>query len=187
MNIAAPARVAVLLAALVPLAACTVGQAVKPNPETGYIGTGDSAKMAQTVLAKPVDLTKYRKLVVVTAGDFAEEQTRNLAAFEEVIDIEELQRRIVAADLGEKVPSVSDRIGLSNAARHWQPFLWVRYDTENRGGKLYGRLVVTEAATLTDVFIAEKHLDYVWKGVNDQNTFYPMFNSLIAWLKEQES
>jgi len=187
VNIVRTARLGVLLAALVPLAACTVGKAVKPNPETGYIGEGEAAKMADTVLAKPVDLSRYGKLVVVTAGDFAEEQTRNLGRFDEVIDIEELQRRIVAADLGAKVPSVSDRIGLSNAAKHWQPFLWVRYDEESRGAKLYGRLVVTDAATLEDVFIAEKHLDYVWKGVNDQNTFYPMFNSLIAWLKDQDA
>lgn len=167
------------------MAGCTVGVAVKPDPKTGYlVSKSAEPRKADVAVSKKVDFAAYHSIVLVTAGDFAEEQTRSLGAFDEVIDIEELQKRIVAANLQDKVPSISDRLGLNNAARHYKPFLWLRYDTDKRGQKLYGRLIVTDPLSLDDVFVAERELDYLWKGVNDQNTFYPMFNSLIDWLKQ---
>lgn len=183
-------RTALVLAALlsVALAGCSVGVAVKPDPNTGYIvSNGGNAKKANVTVSKAADVAAYKDLVLVTAGDFAEDQTRNLAFFSEVIDIEELQKRIVAANLQDKVPTVNDRIGLSNAARHYRKFLWLRYDTDKRGSKIFGRLIVTDPVTLDDLFVAERELDYVWAGVNDQNTFYPMFNSLIDWLRQPKS
>lgn len=165
---------------------CTVGVAVKPDPATGYLTSGKAPVKAPAIVSKRIDMAEFRPLAVVTAGDFAEDQIRNLGFFGEVIDIGELQKRIVTNNLQDKVPSVSDRIGISNAARNYRPFLWIRSDREKRGKKLYSRLIATDPRTLDDLFITEHELDYVWKGVNDQNTYYPMFNSLIEWLKQNQ-
>ena len=168
------------------LSGCTVGQDVKPDPKTGYLSTGVTGAKATVVVSESVDMSKYQPLVLVTAGSFAEKQIRDLDFFKDVINLDDLQKQIVANDLGDKVPSVNDRIGIANAARHYKFFLWVRSHTERRGSQNYTQLIATDPVTGEDLFKTEHVLDYVWSGVNDQNTFYPMFNSFIDWIHQKK-
>ena len=46
--------------------------------------------------------------------------------------------------------------------------------------KPYMQFIATNPDTLDDVFLSEIQLDYVWRGVNDQNSRYPLINALIA-------
>ena len=162
----------------------TQGQAIKPDG-TGYLATGaqGSVSKAHTLVSEKVNMQEFKPLALVTASAFALQQVRNLGYFGEVIDLPELQRRVVAKNLQDKIPSLSDRIGINNTARFYGPFLWIHYDAEKRDGKSYAKLVATDPSTLRDVFVAEQELDFMWKGVNDQSTWYPLFNSLIDWLK----
>jgi hypothetical protein len=52
------------------------------------------------------------------------------------------------------------------------------------GTKKYGQFVLTKPDTLEDILVVEKYLDYVWAGVNDQNTWYPLFNSIVDYIDE---
>lgn len=82
------------------------------------------------------------------------------------------------------MPSVKDKIGINNAAKHYKPFLWFRLDSHGSGTKEYVQFLLTDPLTLEDYFITETHLDRIWSGVNDQNNWYPMYNSFIAYIKE---
>src|SRR4030067_868418 len=97
---------------------------------------------------------------------------------------DDLEKRIIAANLATKVPTVADRIGLSNAAKKYKPFMWLRFDTRGGGRDKYSQLVLTDPLTMEDYFITETYLDYFWTGVNDQNNWYPMFNSLVDYIKK---
>ena len=103
--------------------------------------------------------------------------------FKEVIDSEQLESRIVAMGLQDRVPSVQDRIGINNAYRHYKKFLWLHLEIRQQGRKQYARLTLTNPDTLEDCFVTEKYLDFIWRGVSDRNTWYPLFNSLIEYLK----
>jgi hypothetical protein len=103
--------------------------------------------------------------------------------FDQIIKIEELETRIVKAGLAEKVPSIRDRIGLSNAAKHYTPLLWLRFDTRTSADKRYAQFILADPLTLEEYFVTETLLDHVWSGVNDQSNWYPMFNSLIDYIK----
>lgn len=50
-------------------------------------------------------------------------QTKALGYFNEVIANEQLEVRIIQTNLGDKVASVRERIGLNNAAKHYKPFV----------------------------------------------------------------
>lgn len=176
----------VAIGIILSLSSCTVGNDVKPDPATGYISSTAGTSKATVVLYKTVDTSKYQPLALVTAGTFAEKQIRDLGFFKEVINLEQLQTAIVTNNLGDKVPSVNDRIGISNAAHHYKVFLWIHSKADRRGSKVYSQLIATDPMTMEDLFITEHVLDYVWAGVNDQNTFYPMFNSFIDWIHQRK-
>jgi hypothetical protein len=48
------------------------------------------------------------------------------------------------------------------------------------------QLIATNPETLDDVFVAEVFMDYVWVGVNDQNSRYPLFNAFIDWVNQNK-
>lgn len=84
--------------------------------------------------------------------------------FDEVITVDELVNRVIAANLTDRVPSITDRIGLNNAAKHYKNFLWLHYETRTSGNQQYRQLVLTDALTMEDYFASETFLDYVWVG-----------------------
>jgi hypothetical protein len=84
------------------------------------------------------------------------------------------------------VPSLNEPIGLNKLYRAYKPFLWVSFKRVQKENKPYLQLTVTNPDNLEDVFVSEIYLDYVWAGVNDQNTRYPLFNALIEWINQNK-
>jgi hypothetical protein len=138
---------------------------------------------ATVVLSKPFDLDSRKDLIVVPANDFLKGEVTNIHYFNEIITPEELQKSIVRNGLAEKVPSITDLIGISNAAKYYKPYLWLHTKTHGANRDLYTQFVLTDPLTLDDLFVVETHLDFIWTGVNDQNNWYPMFNALIDYIK----
>jgi hypothetical protein len=148
---------------------------------TGYF---PASTKATVVAQKSIDLDTRRGMVVVGNSEFILGQLRNINYFGEVITVEELESRIIKAGLTDKIPSLRDKIGVNNAAKHYRPFLWLRFDTRGSGTSEYARFILVDPLTLEEYFVTETHLDRLWKGVNDQNNWYPMFNALIDYIKQ---
>lgn len=162
------------------LMGCTNFKVVHLDEKTGYFPT---ASQAVTKKETPVDLDSMKALILVPDEDFVKGQVINIKYFDQVISFKDLQSAIVKAGLQDKVPSVSDAIGLNKAYTAYKPFLWLRYDQRADGRKAFGQFILTDPKTLEDIFIAEKELDYFWAGVNDQTTWYPLFNAFIDYIK----
>ncbi len=166
------------------VAGCQNMQVVERDPLSGYFPT---SRPATIVKNDSLDLDQRRELLVIGRSDFLEGQLRNIGFFNEILTVPELETRIVQEDLIDKVPSVRDKIGISNAARHYRQFLWLRVDRRSEGNRTYAQFILTDAATLEDYFITETYLDTVWAGVSDRNNWYPMFNALIDFLDENSA
>ncbi|MBS0515760.1 MAG: hypothetical protein JSS16_09820 [Proteobacteria bacterium] len=187
-------RAVPLSAAILLIAGCgTTGKVIKPN-NSGYLATDShgAVEQAKTDTAEKINLADYKSFALVTTGDSAFKQIKELGIFSEVLDIKDLQARIIEKNLQDKVPSLAanDRIGISNAGRNYQKFLWIHFDIEKRDDKKFVKLIATEAASSKDVFVAEREINtgvmalaYGIGAPNDQNMWYPLFNSLVAWLK----
>jgi len=167
---------------IVLLGACVTSMEVtERNADTGYY---EAKKQATIVSSKSTNLDSLPKTILVPGEKFSKGQIENIGYFTEVMTFDELEEFVLKNDLTDKVPSVREKIGIKNAAKHVKPFLWLHYDDREEGTKKFVQLVLTDPDTLEDLLVSEIYLDYVWNGVNDQHTWYPLFNSLIDYLDE---
>lgn len=162
------------------LVGCTSMKVTELDKDGYFPSTG----RATVVMSKPINLDSRRQLVFVGTSKFVQGQLENLHYFNEVITLDDLESRIIKANLTDKISSINDKIGVNNAAKYYRPFLWLRYNTRQDGSTKYSQFILTDAATMEDYFITETQLDYAWRGVNDQNNWYPMFNALIDYMKQ---
>ena len=163
---------------------CTRMKIAQVDPKTGYF---PSSSKATTIKAEKVDLDSMNALILVPNNEFLKGQIINLSYFTEVISFDDLETLIIKNNLQDQIPSIKGKIGLNKAYKLYKPFLWFRFDSRGSGREKYAQFILTNPDTLEDIFIAEQHLDYVWAGVNDQTTWYPLFNSLIDYIKDNSN
>lgn len=177
------------LAAALALGGCgTQLQVAEVDPATGLLKSERGEVGAATVVtAKQMSLAPFRSMVFVSGSQFGIDQMKKIGYFTEVVDLDGLQRLIIANNLQEKIPTLTDKIGLNKLYRAHKPFLWVHFKRVTRQHKEYMQLVATNPDTLEDIFVSEVHLDYAWSGVTDQNSRYPLFNSLITWINQNKA
>ena len=173
-------RQILLGAVLLCFAGCSSMKVVPLDQKTGRFPSDTKATVATS---KPFDLDSRKALILVPTSEFVVGQVRNIGYFTEVMTVDDLEKVIVQKNLADKVPSVHDAIGLSNAAKNYQPFLWLHLKTRGTGTQTFAQFILTDPVNLDDLLVVETHLDYIWSGVNDQNNWYPMFNALIDYIQ----
>lgn len=160
--------------------ACTSMEVAKLDSKTGYFKTSSHAS---TIVSKQVDLDSLKQTLFIPDVDFVKGQMASIGYFSTLITQKDLEAEIIRNNLQDAIPDVSGRIGLNKAATVFRPFLQFRYSTRGSGNNQFGQFILTDPRTLEDIFVAEIHLDYVWAGVNDQTTWYPLFNELIKYIE----
>lgn len=171
----------IFLLLCITLTACSVGKIVNVDPKTGLYPAKTEAKV---ITSKTVDLDKRKSLILIPNDDFVRGSITNMHYFDEVIDYKQLETNIIKANLTDKIPSIQDKIGINNAAKNYKDFIWFRFEKLNSDpSNPKVRFILTDPITAEDLFVSETELDYAWKGVNDQYNWYPMFNSIIEYIK----
>ncbi|MGI1679851.1 MAG: hypothetical protein K6L75_14005 [Cellvibrionaceae bacterium] len=177
-------KVFTIIVALI-MTACSSMKVVDIDPATGHFP--GAAKSATIMESKAIDLDSKKSLLLIPNDDFAAGMLANIGYFDELMKFEDLETAIIKENLGDKVPDVSSKIGINNAAKHYKEFLWLRFKTRTEGNKSYRQMILTNPLDLEDYFITETYLDYVWNGVNDQYNWYPMFNAFIDYINKNSS
>lgn len=164
----------------------TEAQVQALDPDTGYLPTGPNGPTAKAdvTVDKKVDMAKYKGLMLVTGGDFIQQEVAAIGGFNEVMVTEDLEKHIITAGLQQQVPDVDELIGLNKAYTYYKPFLWFHFSHKQVSYTDYVQFIVTDPGSGEDVFTAQKTFDSRMTNVSDQNTWYPMFNSYIDWLRE---
>ena len=164
------------------LSACgTMEQVHALDPKTGYISNGGYFEKADVTVDKKVDMAKYKGLLLVSGGDFIHQEVSTIGGFTEIMELDDLEKHVITAGLQQQVPDIQGLIGLNNAYKYYKPFLWFHYYHKKDGNKSYAQFIVTDPGTGDDVFTTQREVN---PPVNDQNTWYPMFNSYIDWLRD---
>ena len=159
---------------------CTSLNVVNRNPTTGYFKTPIFARIIQS---EEINLDSLRGLVVVPKSPFSEGMAKNINYFEQVMTTEELEQQIIALNLQNDIPTVDNLIGLSKAAQKYKPFLFLSVSGSKRDGKQFAQLKMMQAKSGKFLFTSEIEVDMVWNGVSDQTVWYPLYNSLIDYLR----
>jgi hypothetical protein len=163
----------------------TVGQVKDVDISTGRIKTASKAT-ATVVKSEVINLKERRQLLLVLGGEFMREQTKKLGYFDVVVDRAEMEKLLIKEGKDGLVDNVVNLLAWKKIASSYKPLLVLKFDTRSEGGSDYARLMVVDPLTAEDVFISEIKLDFAWKGVNDDNTFYPLFNTLLDWLEKNK-
>lgn len=161
-------------------------QISKIDSSTGYFPT---EVKADVVLKKPFDIDQRKSLLLVPNSEFIKGQAINIGYFDEVMDFTDLENRVIAAALVDKIPGVNNRIGVGNAAKHYKPFLWLRFASAPVGSSATVRLqgFLTDPISMEDLFVTETFVSGGLKSVDDQSHWYPMFNALIDYIKQNSN
>ncbi|WP_150119224.1 hypothetical protein [Massilia sp. NR 4-1] len=177
------------IATMVMLAGCATRMKVaEVDPTTGLLKSEvGTVSTATVVTSKQMSLAPFKGMVFISGSQASIDQMRKIGYFDEVMDLDDLQKLIISNNLQDKVPSLNDKIGLNKLYRAYKPFLWVYFKRITKENKPYMQLVATNPDTLEDVFVSEVYLDFVWSGVNDQNSRYPLFNALISWINQNKA
>lgn len=172
----------VVFLCLITLTGCSTQLKVEQtDSKSGYFPTDRRAKV---VLSKSFDLDRRKALVLVSDSEFAHGQMTEIGYFDHVITFADLEKQLIANKLTDKVATLRDRIGIHNAARNYKPFLWFRYRSTGTGVDRYAQYVLTDPLTMEDLLVVETPLSFWVGNVNDQNNWYPMYNALIDYIKE---
>jgi hypothetical protein len=156
------------------------------DPATGLLKSERGTVTNATIVTeKATSLAKFGGIAFVSqGGDWGVDQLKATKLFSDVLTYDDLQKIVVTNNLQDKVPSVSEPIGLSKLYKAYKPFLWVNFKRITKENKPYMQMIATNPENLEELFVAEIFLDFIWTGVNDQNSRYPLFNSFIGWARK---
>jgi hypothetical protein len=140
-----------------------------------------------TILKKTiVNADTLKTLIIVPDTPYWIEMSKNMKYFNEVMTFSELQKDIIAKGLTDKIPTVSDRIGLNNAYKYYRPFVIINITKVQKPGKgWYAGLTLYDPGKADYIFQNEIWLNLMWDGWTDQGTMYPLFNSMLDYLNQQ--
>jgi hypothetical protein len=184
------------------------------DPKTGLLQSSQKLAVAKVVVSKKLALRSYKDMAVISSDDFSPmnshfrpdnvKQLRAINFFDEVYGIDDLEKVVVANNLQDKVMTLRNWNGLRDLYRSYKPFLVIHFKCVD-SGDIYYRLIVTDPSTMEDVFVSEVKVHSqggyglmglltLGSGMNtgnkctgyDQDTRYPLFNSLITWLSQNQ-
>lgn len=158
------------------LQSCSVMK-VSDKKSNGYFAATKSAKILTNL---PFDLDNNKQLLVVQNEAFMKGMAEKIGYFDQVITFDELEKEIIKANMQDEVGSLIGKIGINTAYRKYKKFLFLKIERENKN-RIQLKLINPE--NFEEIFIADTKFDLVWVGVNDSNTFNPLFNALIEYIK----
>lgn len=116
-----------------------------------------------------------------SATNYMIQQLKKLNYFKEFFDHDELQLLLIKNNLSEQIPSLESNVSISNAAKLYKPFLWLKLEIDE---KLNHKLILVDPLTLEEYFIAESYPnEWGLITISDEAVKLPLFNALIDYIK----
>jgi len=163
---------------------------VKPEAENGYYATKSTLTADDVRVAEKFD-PAYKNMVYIKINaetpnprfvEFFTSAFKDMGVFNKIVTKDDLQAIVIERNLGSKVPSVSDLVGLNNLSKEIGPFLIVEPNAVFKGGyRFEGTLKAIDASTgKTVLFIDNSAVNMA--GLDDP-LFHPMLNGFINWTR----
>jgi hypothetical protein len=164
----------------------------KPDPTSGLYATDTVLKPADVKVAEKFDpiytQMVYLKVDAETPNpqfvDFFVAALKDMRIFKKVTTKDDLEAIVIERNLGGKVPSVSDLVGLNNLSKEIGPFLIVEPNAVFKGGYNFeGTLRAIDASTGKTVLLIKMNA-FNMAGL-DNPLFHPMLNGFINWTRNR--
>jgi len=161
---------------------CTVMK-VSDKTDNGFF---QATKTADILVNKPFNLDDNKSLLVVPNNTFMKGMAEKIGYFDEVITFDDLEKDIIKDNKQDEVGTLTGKIGINNAYRKYKKFLYLKFDDNKEKSKRI-QLKLVNPENFDEIFVGDTLYDEVWTGVNDQNTFNPLFNALITYIKSNSN
>jgi len=169
------------------LGACSsTFQPAHVDPTTGRFATQDPIDKVET--ESPFESRYASMLYVMTDtkiesfNEFFIQSFTSMGSFNSVVGKDKLETLVIQKNLSDKVPGVSDMVGLNRLSKEIGPFLVVEPSVVFLGGyRFEASLKVTDAST-GNVVLKITNAATNWAGL-DKPLFYPLFNAFLDWTK----
>lgn len=172
-------------AALTLLTSCAhIGVVRNIDPQTGRIETNTiiPTQAVSVLKSEKIDFLKYRNLALVLGGDYVVNQIREMNIFNEVVDRQGMEKRLIQEGKDSLVSDVTNLISWKKIYDNYEPFLVIQPDFRDENRTSYFQLKVVTPDNAEEVFFCEIKMDYVWRGVSDEQVFIPCFNAFLDWV-----
>jgi hypothetical protein len=142
-----------------------------------------ATKESETINSIDFDIDSNRELLVVPNSVYMKGMAEKLNYFGRVITFDELEKEIIKDNKQDEVGPLNGKIGINNAYRKYKKFLYLRFDeNKEKNNRLQLKLINPE--NFDEIFIGDTLYDEVWAGAFDANTYNPLFNELIKYIKK---
>lgn len=165
---------------------------VKPDPATGLFPTQTQVVATDILIAEPFQQAWKKMLhlkvdaqpVNPTFMTYFMTSIQDMNTFEKVMTKNELQIMVIEQQLQDKVPSVSDLLGLNALQKQIGSFLILEVDAIWKGGYDFeGSMQAVDPASGKTVFkYATKAFN--WAGL-DGPLYRPMLNAFVLWTQDR--
>lgn len=142
-----------------------------------------ATKESETIKSADYDLDSNKQLLVVPNSAYMKGMAEKLNYFEKVITFDDLEKEILKDNKQDEVGPLVGKIGINNAYRKYKKFLYLKFDDNKEKSKRI-QLQLINPENFDEIFIGDTLYDEVWVGVFDSNTFNPLFNQLIKYIKK---
>jgi hypothetical protein len=142
-----------------------------------------ASKESETIKSVDFDLDSNKELLVVPNSVYMKGMAEKLNYFGRVITFDDLEKEIIKDNKQDEVGPLTGKIGINNAYRKYKKFLYLRFDdNKEKSSRIQLKLINPE--NFDEIFVADTYYDTVWVGAFDGNTFNPLFNELIKYIKK---
>lgn len=180
-------RLSVVGLILISMISCgTFEKATTINTQTNYF-PAKKGKIPTILIDKPINPDTLKMMLIVPSTDYWLTMGRNLNYFYNVLTYDQFESEIVKKGLSDQIISLSDKVGLNRAYKINQPFVILNLTKVNKHGYgWFAGLMLYDPKSAEIIFQNEIWLNLMWDGWTDQGTMFPLFNSLLDYMRKQE-
>jgi hypothetical protein len=171
--------------------------AVKPDSKTGKFQTSAELSSDENSVFSPIDNLESQEFIALIttinvrwdwANDFRPyaKEMLEISGLSNFVDKTDLENFVIANNLGEKVPSLNNRIGYNQLSKYVGQYLIIATDLRNLVGDwwLFSITVYDPVSSETKFHASKKAFNFV--GM-DKPLLLPVFNALKTWVDESKS
>jgi hypothetical protein len=178
---------AVLFCCFLVVGCATNGKVATLDTHDGHFLTSEKAKV---VFEVPFDFSKRKEVLLVPSfsddRNFLVKLVSQKKYFDEVVVLDDLERKAILAKPIESFPSVTDRFGMHDLAVKYRQFMWLEVDYSRDGNYETITETLTDPIDMKSYFKAEARYDQYWNGRNQNNSWLPLLNSFFDYLEKNK-
>ncbi|HPQ88469.1 MAG TPA: hypothetical protein PK055_12515 [Gammaproteobacteria bacterium] len=180
-------RLSIVVLILISMISCgTFEKATTLNTRTNYFPAKKN-KIPSILIDIPTNPDTLKMMLVVPSTDYWLAMGKYMNYFDKVLTYDQFESEIVKKGLSDKITSLSDKVGLNRAYNYFQPFVILEMTKINKpGGGWFAGLALYDPKKADVIFQNEIRLNLMWDGWTDQGTMFPLFNSMLDYLRKQK-